>query len=182
MVSSEMLNTHPVFRDIVREFAPRVYQHAFRILGDSQEAEEASQDVFLRIYRSLPSFRGEAKLSTWIYRITMNVSLTRRRKQDRQNNLKDAYELCDEYVPQFEISNPEDSYIQAENREKLARLISKLPKQEAVIITLFYLEGLGYSEIAGILDIPMGSIATALHRGRQRLRTLFMKEQERKRV
>ncbi len=163
----------PDFDTLVDEFAEKIFNHAYRMLGSREDAEEATQDVFLKIHRGLGAFRGEAKLSTWIWRITTNVCLSRRvRKslplteplEDRENGSSSAADIS---------PNPEELYVAEEAREYLASLIAKLNRQESAAITLFYLEGMEYEEIARILDLPMGSVATALHRGRRKLRALF---------
>ena len=155
------------FNKLVEDYAPGVYTHAHRMLGSKEEAEEAAQDVFLRIHRSLAGFQGRAKISTWIWRITTNVCLTRREMQ-RKSVTVSLDEESAERVPD-ESPDPECSFIVREERDRLGRLIASLPDREAAAITLYYIEGMDYKEIAGILDIPPGSVATALHRGRERL-------------
>jgi RNA polymerase sigma-70 factor (ECF subfamily) len=155
------------FQRIVEDFAPGVYAHAHRMLGSREEAEEAAQDVFLRIHRSLGGFQGRAKISTWIWRITTNVCLSRREMQRRSMTTSMDVEGSAE-VPD-ESPDPEWSFIVREESDRLGRLINSLPDREAAAITLYYLEEMDYKEIAQILDIPPGSVATALHRGRERL-------------
>ena len=155
------------FDKLVEDYAQGVYTHAHRMLGSREEAEEAAQDVFLRIHRSLAGFQGRAKISTWIWRITTNVCLTRREVQRKSMTVP----LDEEAAARVsdESPGPECSFIIREERDRLGRLIASLPDREAAAITLFYMEGMDYKEIARILDIPAGSVATALHRGRERL-------------
>jgi len=167
------------FEAIVSEFAEKVYNHALRMLGDPLDAEEATSDVFLRIHRSLETFRHEAKLSTWIWKITTNVCLSSRGKKKVQTLSVEAENVSKILADHTSESNPEESYLQRERREELGRLISRLPPREAAAIMLHYMEGMDYSEISSILEIPMGSVATALHRGRERLRSLLEKRSRR---
>lgn len=167
------------FEAIVNEFAEKVYNHALRMLGEPLDAEEATSDVFLRIHRSLETFRHEAKLSTWIWKITSNVCLSHHRKKKLETLSVESENLSEILADPGSESNPEESYLQREKQEELARLISRLPPREAAAITLHYMEGLDYSEIASILEIPIGSVATALHRGRERLRSLLEKRRRR---
>ena len=159
------------FNAIVDRFAESVYNHAWRMLGSPEDAEEATQDVFLRVHGSLDSFRGDAKISTWIWRITTNVCLSRRSaKRDsmkRSENLSGSDDVPDD------SRGPEAAYIESEERERLGRLIATLPDGEASAITLYYMQGFDYNEIAEVLCIPPGSVATALHRGRDRLRSML---------
>jgi RNA polymerase sigma-70 factor, ECF subfamily len=164
------------FNRIVEEYGQGVYSHAQRMLGSREEAEEAAQDVFLRIHRSLGGFQGKAKISTWIWRITTNVCLSRREIL-RKSMTTSLDEAGSPEVPD-ESPDPEYLFIVREEGDRLGRLIASLPDREAAAVTLYYLEEMDYKQIAGILDIPAGSVATALHRGRERLagRLLNLKE------
>jgi len=158
------------FNDLVRDYSERVYNHAYRMLGNREDAEEATMDVFLKIHHGLSDFRGDAQLSTWIWRITTNVCLSRRAKKKAQTVSAET-ENVDEVVADLDpAANPEMVLLKEEKREELARSIAGLPEQEAAAITLFYLDGMKYEEIAAILDVPLGTVGTAVHRGRERLR------------
>ena len=164
------LPTRPQFNALVQECSERVYNHAYRMLGNHEDAEEATMDVFLKIHRGLAGFRGDAQLSTWIWRITTNVCLSRRAKK-KEITLSAETENIEEIIAEIDpASNPEMLFLKEETRDQLAGSIAELPEQEAAAITLFYLDGMKYEEIAIILDIPMGTVATAVHRGRERLR------------
>jgi RNA polymerase sigma-70 factor, ECF subfamily len=168
----------PGFDTIIDQFAERIFNHAYRMLGSREDAEEATQDVFLKIHQGLGDFRGESRISTWIWRITTNVCLSRRaRKKISTDSLDEDTERSAE-IEDKNVADPEELFIAQEAREKLAGLIADLNPQEASAITLFYLEGMDYAEIARILDVPMGSVATALHRGRLRLRMLYLRKEK----
>ena len=147
-----------------------VYNHAHRMVGSREDAEEATQDVFRKVHAGLAGFRGEAKLSTWIWRITANVCLTRLAGRRR-----DTVPLDGEPPAHDRSPDPERELIEHEEREHLAKLISGLDPREASAINLFYYEGMRYGEIAEILGVPDGTVATLLHRGREKLRILFLK-------
>lgn len=160
----------PEFNSLVKQFSERVYNHAYRMLGTREDAEEATTDVFLKIHNGLAGFRGDAQITTWIWRITTNVCLSRRAKKKIETVPMDN-DLAGENPDAEQMSpSPEELFLREEAREDLGRAIAKLPEQEGAIITLFYLEGMKYDEIATILSLPAGTVATALHRGRERLR------------
>jgi RNA polymerase sigma-70 factor (ECF subfamily) len=162
-----------IFRSIVDQYSDRVYNHAFRMLGSREEAEEATQEVFVKIWKSMSGFRGEAKLSTWIWRITTNVCLSRRSKRaDARISLDDLGEGKMLTLAE-QGNNPLQHFLQQERRARLEEGIARLPVHEATAITLFYFEGLPYKEIAEIMQVPIGTIATNLHRGRERLREML---------
>jgi RNA polymerase sigma-70 factor (ECF subfamily) len=146
------------------------------MLGNREDAEEATQDVFLNIHRNLADFRGESSISTWIYRITYNICLRRREQMASQNRVfsesadRDA-EFADESPDAHEIIAKREMSV------LLQEAIAQLPTNEAAVITLLYLEEKTYAEIGEILSMPAGTVATSLHRGRNRLRSII-KEME----
>jgi RNA polymerase sigma-70 factor, ECF subfamily len=164
------------FTRIVEEHAQGVFTHAHAMLGSREEAEEAAQDVFLNVYRSLGGFQRRAKVSTWIWRITTNVCLNRR--ESRRRIVTTSIDVAGSGELQDESPDPERSFIVREERGRLNRLIASLPDREAAALTLYYLEGMEYKEIALILDITEGSVATAIHRGRERLAGRLLKSKE----
>jgi len=177
--AASVLPARPQFNALLQEYSERVYNHAYRMLGNREDAEEATMDVFLKIHHGLADFRGDAQLSTWIWRITTNVCLSRRTKR-REPTVSMEVENVEEVIADLDpTSNPEEVFMKEETREELARSIAELPGQEAAAITLFYLEGMKYEEIAAILGVPMGTVGTAVHRGRERLRKKMYAERVR---
>jgi RNA polymerase sigma-70 factor (ECF subfamily) len=174
-----VLPARPQFDALVREYSERVYNHAYRMLGNREDAEEATMDVFLKIHHGLADFRGDAQLSTWIWRITTNVCLSRRTKRREQTVSMEVENIGEVIADLDPTSNPEEVLMKEETREELARSIAELPGQEAAAITLFYLEGMKYEEIAAILGVPVGTVGTAVHRGRERLQKKMCAERVR---
>ncbi len=168
------MRSKPDFPDIVRDFSKQVYEHAYRVLGNVEEAEEATQDVFLRIHGSLHSFRGDSILSTWIWRITLNVCLTRRERLETMRKRRAPGDFLEMHIPGDERENAHEQVVRREQAEIVGRTISRLSQREATVITMFYLQEMSYEEISEVLSIPPGSVATALHRGRERLRKLLI--------
>jgi len=164
------------FRAIFREYAPRIYQQAFRVLGDADEAAEAVQEVFLNVHRSLGTFRGESSIATWIYRIAFNTLASHGRKKCREplslTEADDVMSLPDE------DGDVEAAYERKESRERLARCIARLSPREAVAITLFYMDGYDYKEIASIMETTVSSVGILLHRGREHLHVLLTAKKE----
>jgi len=162
------------FRTILAEYQDRVYNQAWRMLGSREEAEEAAQDAFLRIYRGLEDFRGESQLSSWIFRIVANVCITRlRRKQMRTDSLDEPVEegggravlesLADDSL------NPEEELEAEQTAENLRAQVRRLPPLWAQAISLHHYEGLSYEEIAEAMQIPRATVATYILRGRRQL-------------
>lgn len=162
-----------LFHSLVEDYSQKVFNLALRILGSREEAEEATQDVFVRVWRALPTFRGEAKISTWIWRITTNVCLSRRRKKSSSPLSLDNLLQQGAVDVENDQKNPLQITIDQDECFHLREMIAQLPAEEAAAITLFYLEGCDYKEIGEILQLPAGTVAVKLHRGRERLRKLY---------
>ena len=166
------------YQRLVADFSTRVYRQALRILGSAQDAEDATQEVFLKVYAGLENFRGNAEISTWIYRITFNVCVTMRQKRRVNSVSLSASEGDSETEIPNADAGPDEALAARDRLELLERLIARLPEREAAAITLFYTEQKSYEEISRILDIPPGSVATALHNGRRRLKNMVRENLE----
>jgi RNA polymerase sigma-70 factor (ECF subfamily) len=160
-------------RQLLIEYQDRVYNQAYRMLGNHEDAEEATQDVFLLIHRSHDEFRGDSKLSTWIYRITSNVCITRlRRKQIPTSSMDREFEpdgdtLAD-VIPD-ECPDPETLYEDEQMKEHVRAEVRKLPPKWAMAVSMYHFDELSYEEIADVMGIPKATVATYIMRGRQRL-------------
>ena len=153
------------FNGIVNTYAKQVYNHTLRILGNKEDAEEATQDVFLKIYKGLERFRGDSQLSTWIWRITTNVCYSRISKKRLATNFLD-----DVHNQIADAETYTDTIVDEETKEIIAKHLSDLSPHQANALLLFYFEELNYKEIADVLEMPEGTIATLLHRGRANLK------------
>lgn len=162
-------------RKLLAEYQDRVYNQAYRMLGNHEDAEEATQDVFLLIHRSSDEFRGESKLSTWIYRITANVCIDRlRRKQIPTTSLDREFEpdgdtLAD-VIPD-DCPNPETLYEDEQMKESIRSEVRNLPPKWAMAVSMYHFDDLSYEEIAEAMRIPKATVATYILRGRQMLAT-----------
>ena len=166
------------YEDIVSLHSERVYNLALRMLGNREDAEEATQDVFVRVFQSMDNFRGDSSLSTWIWRITTNVCITRRKKKNIDAISLDNVEIDPPDGRIEDCSRQEKSLYRRERSKLINTCISLLPPNESAAITLFYLEGLSYEEISEILKLPIGTVSIALHRGRRRLGEMLKGKKE----
>jgi RNA polymerase sigma-70 factor, ECF subfamily len=158
------------FRSLVREYHPLAYNLAYRVLGDVQDAEEVVQDAFIKIYRALDSFRGEASLKTWILRIVMRLSLNRRRDRARSSWRRMGLHRREAGTMDLPtVQNPEALYITDEYRQLLRRLVDQLsaPLRQVLILNTF--EELSYEEISRVLDIPLGTVSSRISSARKQL-------------
>jgi len=145
-------------------YGDRILGLAISILGDRPTAEDAVQDVMIRIWRALPQFRGDASISTWIYAITRNRCLTiLKQRRGEPISLDDPQSR--EAAANVAAVEPRGSDVWS--------LLHALPIQYREVLTLFYAEGRSYEEIARALDMPLGTVKTHIHRGRKMLAQMY---------
>jgi RNA polymerase sigma-70 factor, ECF subfamily len=165
------------FAQLVRNYSGLVYRVAMRLLGN-EDAPDASQEVWIRVWRNIQGFRGESAFSTWLYKITVNTCLSARRKvQDRE-----ARELVAE-LPYLSVApggedDPEAAALNEELREELFRALKRVRTEHRTALVLRHMEGLSYAEIAQILDVPDGTAKGWVSRGRAAL-LMVLSEEER---
>jgi RNA polymerase sigma-70 factor (ECF subfamily) len=165
-----------LFDQLVRRYQDLVYGMAAKFTGGA-DAEDVAQEVFLKVFRSLAGFRGEAKFSTWLYRIALNQCadwLRRNRKPDRKAAaIEEAREVRDERV------DLEASLLEAEERDRLNRALDRLEARYRSVIVLLYYQKLPYEQIAAILEVPVKTVETRLYRARKALRAALSEEEVR---
>jgi RNA polymerase sigma-70 factor (ECF subfamily) len=155
------------FEELVITYQHRVFGVALRMLGNAAEAQEVAQEAFVRAHRGLGDFRGEAKLSTWLYAITSRLCLTRlgsgERRLARQG--EEALLRLADASPR-----PDAALEHSELEAALQRAIAELPEDRRIVVVLRDLEGLSYEEIAQVLDLELGTVRSRLHRARADLK------------
>lgn len=162
------------FETLVDLYQDKMYYLAFRMLGNTQEAEDVAQETFLRVYSNLDRYDESHKFSTWIYRIANNLCIDRLRKRKPIYSL-DADtsdgEGMDGYASlQSADQLPEDQLVLSETQETVREAIDKLPDKYKSVVILRYLHDLSLQEIGEILDMPVTTVKTRVHRGREALR------------
>ena len=154
------------FRLLVREHSGLVYQVALRILG-VQDAQDASQEAWIRAWRNIENFRGDSAFSTWLYRITVNTCLSVRRKESlRREREYSGDELPFLPEPRGGDADPEAASLGAQRREELLAALDHVRAEHRAALVLRHMEGLSYAEIAQILEVPDGTAKGWVSRGR----------------
>jgi len=147
----------PAFRD-------KVLRLAWSILGDHSLAEDAAQEAFIRIWKALPGFRGASSLSTWIYSIARNAALTALQRKGSSSLLsladRNAAIAADAHAAGQE---------RTDHSPDVLRFLLALPQNQRQVLALYYIEERSYEEVARILDMPLGTVKTYMHRGRKAL-------------
>lgn len=158
------------FQELVDRYKDLVFALIARTVQDRTRAEDLAQEVFLRVHRGLPYFRGEARLSTWIYRITANVCA--QLPPPAQTVPLDAGGLRPGHGP----GELDRQFGDIELRERLEKAIARLPAHYRLLIAAHYLSGVQYDDLAEALNLPLGTIKTQLFRAKQQLRRLLETE------
>jgi RNA polymerase sigma-70 factor, ECF subfamily len=171
-----MSGSHIQFEAIVREHQAMVFRTLLRLTGDREQVEDLAQEVFLRLYRGLENFRGQAKVSTYLYRIVVNVAQDawKRRRKERAAILtpfRDDDESTSDPMELFAHpgADAEHQLIDRELWEAIDTMLLDLPEAERAVLVLYHQEECSYEAIAEVLQLPIGTVRTHLHRGRKRL-------------
>ncbi|MCL6573561.1 MAG: RNA polymerase sigma factor SigW [Bacillus sp. (in: Bacteria)] len=162
------------FGEIVEIYKNSVYQLCFRMVGNRHEAEDMAQEAFIRAYVNINSFNQDLKFSTWLFRIATNLCIDRLRKK-KPDYFLDAEVAGTEGLTMYsQVPSkkplPEAELESLELQETVQKEILKLPEKYRSAIVLKYMEELSLNEISEILDLPLGTVKTRIHRGREALR------------
>lgn len=161
------------FRELVDQYKGLVFGLTARSVPNRARAEELAQDVFLKVHRGLPYFRGESKLSTWIYRITINVL-----SQERPDLAATSLDAVDEGGdrPRLQPGADDRAFSDLALKDRLDKAILRLPIHYQVLVNGHYMKGMRYEDLADALNMPMGTVKTHLHRAKRQLRRLLETE------
>lgn len=156
------------FAKILEEHHRLIYSVVRGIVGSTGDTEDVVQEVLIKIFRALPGFRGEARLSTWIYRVARNEALNALEKRWASLvPLEDCEELADG------DEDPAAAHMRKVTRERLERLMGRLDEPQRVALELRYMGEKSYEEIADIMDIPLGTVKTSIYRGKLSLKRMM---------
>jgi RNA polymerase sigma-70 factor (ECF subfamily) len=167
----------PTPEQVFRDYAPRVYNIARRMLGNDADAEDVTQDVLLQVVRKLHTFRGDSSLPTWLHRITVNAALAHRARRARRQE-HETHEPLDQFhddghharpVRPWSVA-PEAALEERETAELIGRAIDRLPEPYRDVYVLADIEGLPNADIGELLQLSLAAVKSRLHRGRLMMR------------
>ena len=167
------------FKYLVENYKDRVYNTAIGIVQNAEDAEDVAQEVFIQVYRSIGDFKGQSKLSTWLYRIatTRSLDLLRSRKSKKRAGLVQRL-FGEGNEPIFEIPDfhhPGVALDQKENAARLFKAIAQLPENQKTAFTLHKLEELSYQEVSEVMQTSVPAVESLMHRARQNLKKILEK-------
>lgn len=168
------------FGELVRRYQDRLYNTVYRLLDNAEDAMDVVQDAFVNAYQSLESFKGDSLFFTWLYRIAVNTAISQKRKRrvvlsidaTRRN------ETAIEPVDPSDLSRPGFAMEQAEQERKIQQALNRLSPEHRIVLIMKDMEGQKYETMAEILQVPIGTIRSRLHRARLELRELLEKDEE----
>jgi RNA polymerase sigma-70 factor, ECF subfamily len=157
------------FGALVDQHKNLVYGLVYRMVSDRSRVDDLAQEVFLKVHRGLPYFRGEARLSTWIFRIVQNVCAGARSRRPSDVSLDQG----DASGRRYEPGAADAAFGELELRDRLDKAIAQLPEPQRLLIAAHYLNGVQYEALAEAMNIPLGTVKTHLYRAKKRLRELL---------
>ena len=173
LVARSLEGDLPSFERLVSRYQNKIMGYSARMLSDHDEAEDVAQEVFIKAYRSLESFRGESSFSTWLYRIATNLCIDRLRKKKRSP--QQAYSLDEPIdkdedkggreVPDYS-AEPTRAVEREELRLRVREMVAEMPEKLRAVLVMCDMQGMAYEDIAKVLDVPIGTVKSRLFHAR----------------
>jgi RNA polymerase sigma-70 factor, ECF subfamily len=169
------------FGELISRYQDRLFNTVYRLLDNADDAQDVVQEAFLNAYQSLDSFKGDSQFYTWLYRIAFNTAVSLKRKQRVALSLHSAREDRGELEPldPSEQSQPDHALQQAEEERRIQQALNRLSTEHRAVLIMKDMEGQKYEAMAEVLQVPIGTIRSRLHRARLELRELLSQEEER---
>ncbi|MBK6910612.1 MAG: sigma-70 family RNA polymerase sigma factor [bacterium] len=158
------------FAELIDQYKGMVLNLVARMSGKVENPEDLAQEVFIRVWKGLGNFRGDCKLSTWIYRIALNLAIAEGKTARSRSQFLDIDDPLVERGPQF-VEDHDNPYAdEVRLKEQMLRLLPGMPEKHRTAVVLFYLREFSYNEISEIMDVPVGTVKSYLFRGKAWLR------------
>lgn len=171
------------FEMLIEAYQKKIFNLAYRIVGNYDDAGDLAQEALIRIFRSIAGFKEQSSFSTWVYRITTNVCLDdiRKKKNKKVISLDEEIRVEDGEMKRQIMSDdplPDEVAEKEEMRRLVNDAINTLPEEQRLVISLRDIQGLTYDEIAEVLDCPSGTVKSRINRARQALKNVLLKKRE----
>lgn len=174
LVSRAVAGREESFEELVHRYQRPIVAYLYRLVGDYEAALDLTQEVFIKVYKSLDRYSSDFRFSTWIYRIAHNTAIDYlRRTSARQQELRDSEGTTYEAAMTSEAPSPEEESERAERRAELEQLVGRLPRAYRELIALRHGHDMGYDEIAELTGLPLGTVKNRIFRAREALRGLL---------
>jgi len=157
------------FGELVRKYQDRLFNTVLHIAGRREEAEDVVQEAFVQAFLKLSSFQRQSAFYTWLYRVAFNIAISRKRRRKAEVSVEQNREAAG-IEPMDDSEAPDDRVLREERAELLSGALQRLSDEHRAILVLREMEGCCYETIAEILDLPVGTVRSRLHRARLQLR------------
>jgi RNA polymerase sigma-70 factor, ECF subfamily len=168
------------FGTLVSRYQDRLFNTVFRLVNNAEDARDVVQEAFLHAYQSLHSFKGDSLFFTWLYRIAINTAISMKRKQKsilRLQSLGDENNALDP-LDASEVNRPDHAIELAEEEKRVQDALDKLSPEHRAVLVMKDMDGTKYEEMAAILNVPVGTIRSRLHRARLELREILIQQED----
>jgi RNA polymerase sigma-70 factor (ECF subfamily) len=167
-----MDNVERLFNEIVKEYSERVYWHVRRFVNNHEDADDLVQEIFLKIWTALPSFRGDAQLFTWVYRIATNETLNWLRREKVRSALR--FTTID---AEMERRIDSDPFFDGDAADRaLSKAVAKLPEKQRQVFVMRYYDELPYEEMSAVLGTSVGALKASYHIAQEKVRAALGKD------
>lgn len=164
------------FTTLVNRYKDLVFTLALRMLKNREEAEEVSQDTFIKVYNSLDKFKGDSKFSTWIYKVAYNSCLDQIKKNKKHQNNVEINEFTQHQIKTMD--NAFDTLVEEERNQLIQDCLNLLPSEDSFLLTLYYFEEQSLDEIANVVGLTANNVKVKLFRSRKKLATILKEQLE----
>ena len=181
LIADCLRGNNNAFGELVQRYQDRLYSTVYRLVGHVDDAQDIVQEAFLNAYQSLDSFKGDSLFFTWLYRIAFNTAISFKRKQRAAISLdahRDGEGSSMDPLDTSEYSRPEHALERTEQERRLQEAFNQLSSEHRAVLILKDVEGLKYDMMAEILQVPIGTIRSRLHRARSEMRDLLEKSEK----
>ena len=175
-INKVLQGDNTAFAILVDRYKDLIYTLVLRVVKSREEAEEVSQDTFLKVFKSLSKFKGDSKFSTWIYRVGYNTCLDRLKKNKREHQTVAIDEFTEHQIKT--LDNALDNMELEERKQAIQDCLQLLPSKDAYLITLYYFEELSLEEISKIIGVAANNVKVKLFRSRKKLATILKERLE----
>lgn len=164
------------FAMVVDRYKDLVFTLAIRMLKNREEAEEVSQDTFIKVYKALPKFKGDSKLSTWVYKVAYNTCLDSIKKNNRRQSEVAIDSFTENHIKT--LDNALTALEEKEQQQTIQDCLQQLASKDSFLLSLFYFEELSLEEISQIVSMEANTVKVNIHRARKRLAVLLKQKLE----
>ncbi len=173
LIAGALSGSEKAFRRLVERYHPTVYAVARSVMGDRDDVDDVVQEVFIKVYRGLPKYRGDSKFSTWVYRIARNESINAVRKR-----VISGQPIEDTVIEAPTTSRPDEQLDRKAEQVRLEGYLARLDEKYRTVLELRYLGEQSYAEIGETLDLPSGTVKSYIHRAKIELKRLMTRPKE----